>query len=505
MLRRKTLRSRLFWALASALAVLVVIVSIVWRLTVEPALRQAVAAHHQEVAGRAADQIQEFMDHQIAELTAATELGRLWRERPGSQKEILYRLLKLAPTVQEVRLADAGGRVVSRLARHRVYTGADLGASVEADPGFRRAVAGEVYVGDVFHGATAEPMVRVGVPIKFTATDIRGVLLAEINLKTLWDPIADLTVGRGGSAFVVDRVGRLIAHRDYSRVLLGVSLADHPAFRLARAGARDNGRVIEGGRRPSDGAGVISAFAIVPRTGWVVIIEEPEATALAGVSRVKRIATALIFVALVGSFGLSYWFSARIARPIRQLQEGAARISRGDLRHRLEITASHEIEALAREFNEMAEQLRLSREGLERKVAEKTRDLSALYALVTPLSPTGHLEETLDAALAKITEMTGADGGLIRISGPDRAEVLETSHPPSLKGALKEAAGAGRAPVGRPAAPHGRRQERRRRDPGQPPGDRVRAPPAGVLRGHLPADRDGRGERPPVHGDAASA
>ena len=374
MLRPRTLRSRLFTALISAIAILVAIVTVVWRLTVEPALRLGVVIHHQEIARRAADQIDEFIENRVSELTAAVELGRFWREQTQSQREILYRLLKLAPTVQDVRLADREGRVSVRLARHRVYTDADL-TPIDGEPGFRDALEGHVFISDVYHAVTAEPMVRVAVPVKFTATDIRGVLLAEINLKTLWNPISPNKVGQSGSAFVVDQAGRLIAHPDYSQVLLGISLANHPAVRLAGTRAREDGH-LEGSHRPSDHKEIISAFAVVPRTRWVVIVEEPEATALAGVNRVKRLAIALTVVALAGSFGLSYWFTGRIARPIRQLQEGAARISRGDLGHRLDISTGDEIEALAHEFNDMARQLRDTRRRRTEVLAEIARDLS---------------------------------------------------------------------------------------------------------------------------------
>ena len=78
-------------------------------------------------------------------------------------------------------------------------------------------------------------MVQAAVPVQCPAADIRGVLSAEINLKTLWEPIAHITVGQSGSACVVDREGRLIAHKDYSKVLLGLSMVRHPAVHEALA------------------------------------------------------------------------------------------------------------------------------------------------------------------------------------------------------------------------------------------------------------------------------
>jgi signal transduction histidine kinase/DNA-binding response OmpR family regulator len=416
----QTIRTRLLLALLTATAVLLGTAAIVWRFTVEPRLRLDMAEIQREVATRAADQIEAFIERHIDELIAATELGRFWREHPEGQKEVLQRLLKLAPTLQDVTLADQEGQVSIRLSRTRVYR-KPMPASMAGEEWFRHAIQGHVYVGDVYQAFTAEPMVSVAVPVKFTASDIRGVLTAEINLKTLWDPISHITVGQSGSAFVVDRAGRLIAHQDYSKVLLGLSMAHHPAVNEALAHPEGNRRLGEIMVGP-DGKPLLSTVAIVARPRWIVVVEEPVETALAGVKRVEKFAMVLALLALLGTFGLSYWFSERIARPIRQLKEGVGLISQGNLHHRLRISTGDEIEALAQQFNDMADQLCLSHADLERRVAEKTRDLSALYrdqeVRVTRLQTLTHLTQLISGSLdmdAVLQEITRAAAELMEV------------------------------------------------------------------------------------------
>lgn len=275
-------------------------------------------------------------------------------------------------------MVDQEGRVIIRLSRTRVYRDA-VPASIAGEERFGHAILGRIYVGDVYQAATAEPMVSVAVPVKFTAFDLRGVLAAEVNLKTLWDPIANIRMGQAGSAFVVDRAGRLIAHEDYSRVLLGLSMLHHPAVREALAhptGDRWLGEVVAG----PDGTALLTTFAVVPRTRWIVVVEEPVGTALAAVDRVERFAIGLALLALLGTFGLSYWFSERIARPIRQLQAGARLIAQGDLHLRLRIATGDEIEALADQFNNMADQLRLDITARERAEANLVQAKEAAEA-----------------------------------------------------------------------------------------------------------------------------
>jgi two-component system, NtrC family, sensor kinase len=62
--------------------------------------------------------------------------------------------------------------------------------------------------------------------------------------------------------------------------------------------------------------------------------------------------------------------------PIREMQEGAARIGAGALDQRLDIRTGDELEALAAQFNHMASDLETSYAELEHKVEERTAELT---------------------------------------------------------------------------------------------------------------------------------
>jgi PAS domain S-box-containing protein len=73
----------------------------------------------------------------------------------------------------------------------------------------------------------------------------------------------------------------------------------------------------------------------------------------------------------------------RISRPVQQLAEGAAAISRGELDLRIEPTTDDEIGRLAVAFNDMATDLRRQRNALEDANAELCRRLEELADLKT--------------------------------------------------------------------------------------------------------------------------
>lgn len=381
--RARTIRSRLLAILIGSIVILAGIGAGIWELSVEPALRAGVERTRQEIARRSAEQIESFIQQRIGELVAAANFGRFWEERPHRQREILRQLLKLSPAVTEVAVADRHGREIFRVSRSRLYTDADLG-SLSGQEKFEAAVLGETYISDVYHPPTAEPHVTIAVPIWFTPRESGGVLVAEINLKTLWDPISHIRVGQAGSVYVMDRRRRLLAHRDYSQVLLGTVVAHQPEVGSGVPEAT-SARVVAG----PDGRDLLTVSAPVAEPQWFVVVEEPLEAALEGVRRVERLAFGIMLIALASSGAFAVWFSGRIARPVRQLEEGAAIIAGGHLDHRLAIATGDEIQRLAEAFNEMAMRLEASHQELERRVVERTRQSEARRRIAEAVAEVG--------------------------------------------------------------------------------------------------------------------
>ena len=418
--KSKTIRARLVKMLIFAMGGVAAIVAAVWRFSFEPALKMDVAKNQQEIARRAADQIREFIEGRIEELLTVVQIGRFWKMEKDTQREALYQLMKLDPGVHEISVVNMEGQEILRVSRSRVYADDDL-ISLDREEKFRKTIQGEIYIGQVYHVPRTGPFVTLAVPIKFTATDIKGVMVAEISLKTLWDSISYIKVGKSGFAFVVDLKGNLIAHPDYSKVLLGINMVHLQRVREFLANpdqGPDSGEVVMG----QDGRRVVSTFAVVKGHRWGVFVEEPAASALAEVHRMERLGILFFAFILAGVFGVSYWFSERIARPVRELEEGAKLVAQGNLEQKLKISTGDEIETLAGQFNQMAETLQMRQaetKRAEEALQARYSELATLHQVGQAILSSPDLKTTLEKILDKTVAAGSFDLGTILLVSPD--------------------------------------------------------------------------------------
>jgi len=97
----------------------------------------------------------------------------------------------------------------------------------------------------------------------------------------------------------------------------------------------------------------------------------------------------------------------------------------GNLGHRIAVRTGDELEDLARHFNQMATQLQDSYAQLERKVADRTRELATLNAVAAVVSRSLELQEILQGALDKTLKAMDIEaGGAFRLEGKGQVLTL---------------------------------------------------------------------------------
>jgi signal transduction histidine kinase/HAMP domain-containing protein len=143
----------------------------------------------------------------------------------------------------------------------------------------------------------------------------------------------------------------------------------------------------------------------------------------------------LFACALVAAVLAGLYLAHRMVVPIRDLGAGAELIGQGKLGHRIAIKTGDELEALAHQFNVMADRLQTSRSELteshaklEHRVEERTRDLArsleelrALDEVSQAVNSTLDLQSVITTIVAKAVELSGAEAGAIYVFDVARA------------------------------------------------------------------------------------
>ncbi len=277
------------------------------------------------------------------------------------------RVMRQVPAITELAQLDDSGRELirmSRLAMDVVGSQQDF----SNDPSFIGAMANKIHYGAVYFRRESEPYMTLAVA---GARREYGVIVAQVNLKFIWDTVSEIKVGERGQAYVVDDRAYLIAHPDISLVLRNTDMSHLAQVRTARSGAPPKYEPTEN----LQGVKVLSAHAPVAPLNWLVFVELPVNEAYAPLYTSIVRSSAFLAGALIVAVFAGLFLARRMVIPIRALRDGAARVGGGDLSQRISIRTGDELEALGNQFNRMAAELQESYATLERKVEERTRQL----------------------------------------------------------------------------------------------------------------------------------
>jgi signal transduction histidine kinase len=337
--------------------------------------RDAVESIQAVEVSAAAMRIEQYLDGIRGQLT---EVSRLPWGAAGldesARREEFHRLMKLVPSIAEVQRVDPEGRERLRVSRVQLDQAGDLGDR-SADPLVAEARArGSAFGPSHFRGGS-EPFVALAVREASLGAP-PGVTIAEINLRFVGDVVTEIPLGRKGHVYVVDSDDHLIAHRNPSMVLRKLRLDGYAPLREFRSRIREQRSLLglveaEG----LEGGEMLLSAAFIPASRWLVVAEQARSETMRPVYASMYRTGLLMGLGLLTALVVSYFLARKLAQPILELRRGATKIAGGDLGARIDVKTGDEIEALATEFNHMADQLEDYTLGLERKVAEKTAQL----------------------------------------------------------------------------------------------------------------------------------
>ncbi len=373
--RSVTVTMALAFFTLSAIALLISgTLQVIWSVRAQ---EDIVLRGQQLIAQDAAKTVSAFVEEKLGAMETSVRVADVAAADPASRTLLVESLLGMQPSFRQLVLLDLEGRILAWTSRLSQQASRNFQGRV-AREGFTLLHKGSPYYSPVYvDPVSSEPLMTLAVSVRDPFGDLRGLLVAEMNLKFMWDIVNSLNLGPTGQAYVVDHEGMLIAFNDMARVLNGENLRGlEPvsAFVSAQPPVQLPGAQLY---RGITGTRVIGTYVPLVTPDWAVVTEISAAHAFHDVFVASALSAGLtLFLALAsGLVGMS--LARHLTVPITRLADTATRIAAGDITQEATVSGPKEIAALAAAFNSMTKQLRQTFENLELRVRKRTAQLEA--------------------------------------------------------------------------------------------------------------------------------
>jgi nitrate/nitrite-specific signal transduction histidine kinase len=220
----------------------------------------------------------------------------------------------------------------------------------------------------------------------------------------------------GPDAYLLDGNQRVVYAPDPAQ--FGQDLSQEPSIQQLLQGQSMSSKFRKGGE-----AMVISYYPITgtidDRVAWVLIKEQSWAAVMQPSLPYRQLLLVLLALGVVVPVLVTAYGVRHITHPIQKLIQATEQVTAGQFGHQIEVKTGDEIQTLANQFNLMSAKLDDSYSSLEKKVADRTRELAILNSIISVASQSLDIQEILEDALNKTVEQMGFDAGAAFRLEPD--------------------------------------------------------------------------------------
>jgi GAF domain-containing protein/HAMP domain-containing protein len=291
-------------------------------------------------------------------------------------------------------------------------------------------------------------VVTVAAPV-YEGNNFAGVLAADMQLTQITEQISAIKMGKTGYAFMIDDAGRIISMPEAGFDMFGLRPEDMNSEEFFKQTILGEGSVELQAltkRMTAGGSGLLIidvngidtyiSFHPVKTNGYSVALVVPVAELQGAITVARNETEQQIKAAILGAatillnmlviaFAISLGLGQVIAAPIQRLTLAAKQITAGDLTVQTSATTSDEIGTLANAFNTMTSRLRESLEELEKRVDQRTAELSQAnerierrakqFEAIAHITRTITSTRDLDLLLSQITTVINEEFGFYHI------------------------------------------------------------------------------------------
>lgn len=404
------IRTKIFWSAFIPGAILIAIAIIIFFRVSANNLESQIKSHLQTVANERAEHIETFLtqnEDAVNLLTKGFTFKRFLSTDKNSpeyeefREETTQRLLDIVNTKEGIissYLLDKNGISVassdeSRCLGSNTCLGADRSGEdifIEAKKGF--------YIKDLYRAEDNSKEVVLNMSTSVSSGDeFLGVVVVKINPDKLYRITSTgishteggeevylvnsnhyvITPLKGTSDSVLKKkIETLNVKNCFSA--LDVEESQYLSYKDVKHTGHEATEIFTG----YNGAETIGSHAYMPIAKWCLLVESSKKEAFVSINSLLTVAWSLTFFIFLFSLIFSFVIGKILAKPIEKLHEGAEVISKGNLGYKVSIKTKDEIGELSRAFDAMTDAIKKSREDIDRKVEEQTKELKE-HQLIT--------------------------------------------------------------------------------------------------------------------------
>lgn len=248
----------------------------------------------------------------------------------------------------EIVVADSQGQTTS-------------GANVSSFDYFRKAIAGQTYV-----SSTLVTDKKVYLIVSTRSSNGSSAVICFLSSDTFSKMITDVSIGKSGYGFIVDKDGKIIAHKDHNIVTNLVNYVDKAKNDDTFAGAASIVQKMKAGKTGTQTItlnGVQQCIGYTPikdTDGWSIAVSANVNEMMGRFYTSIFITVALMLLFMIFSCIFAFKVANPIANPIRYLVKRIQLLAEGDLHSEVpKVNSKDEIGVLADSFSSTVSTLNL--------------------------------------------------------------------------------------------------------------------------------------------------
>jgi two-component system NtrC family sensor kinase len=361
-----SLRARLLLLVLAAAFIPLFIVTFISLRYAEQVTKAILYAHLHGVTQNKAEAIARWLSERITDVRVIADSKALKSMDTYEIDSYLESMKAHYLDYRRILLVDLQGKIVADTADRR--------ENYQDSYWFQKAMEQGEYISDAFWDGD-ELMFLIAVAI--SENEPVGVLCEFIDLRYLSKFASDMSLGRSGESYLINKDGFIIAHKQRERILRSPVGNLDLLTRLSESGT---GLEVYQNYR---GVQVMGAQTWIPKPSvdmpmplqWLLVAEQDTDEVFEEVSKYKIAITGLLLLlSCIVALGCIL-ISRTIVRPVKELADATLAIAAGNFDKQLNVNRRDEVGRLTIAFNQMARQLRSYYAGLENRITSTREEL----------------------------------------------------------------------------------------------------------------------------------